>query len=601
MTATEAPNRTGTNGASATKGKAQRGTKVPKAIKAPPPTRAEEILGALETASKDREIDKERFVTALEEAVATAARRVYRVREMAAHVDLRTGDITAWTPYRIVEKKTKLETPAIDPDDVPLGKMMAAPAPVPEHEKEAKLPWIELLPDEAKTLLTAGELADKPWEIIRDPDGSAYVLKDIEDAQPGDEIRYYRSTEGLGRIAAQSAKQVLYQKVREAERDKIYDEYIRKVGELITGTVKRFEKGNMIVDLGKTEAVIPKEQQSRAERYTQGERVRGVLVDVQKNQKGAQLILSRTSPELLKSLMRMEVPEIYDGSVVIRGCVRHAGERAKVAVSSRERDVDPVGACVGMRGARVQAIMRELRGERIDIIQYSEDLVTYAQYALSPAKITRVSVMPMAEPPGGEDEQEDRAASVPVIECLVEDDQLSLAIGKKGQNVKLASELIGARIDIKSEQVVKAEVAKTLQLMMMLTERRKTALTDIPGLAEEWLPAFADQGVETAGDFLEIGDGDSEEEINAWNAIELDEATKEEALEAVRDFVNTAEEPEDFEAEEENIEEETQEAASTEGGEEAGEETDAGEEAEAETGGDHEPEASEATTEKLNQ
>jgi N utilization substance protein A len=188
-----------------------------------------------------------------------------------------------------------------------------------------------------------------------------------------------------------------------------------------------------------------------------------------------------------------------------------------------------------------------------------------------------------------------------VIECLVEDDQLSLAIGKKGQNVKLASELIGARIDIKSEQVVKAEVAKTLQLMMMLTERRKTALTDIPGLAEEWLPAFADQGVETAGDFLEIGDGDSEEEINAWNAIELDEATKEEALEAVRDFVNTAEEPEDFEAEEENIEEETQEAASTEGGEEAGEETDAGEEAEAETGGDHEPEASEATTEKLNQ
>ncbi|MCG3193591.1 MAG: hypothetical protein DIJKHBIC_02845 [Thermoanaerobaculia bacterium] len=584
MTSTEAPNRNGTNGASASKGKAQRGTKVAKAVKAPPPTRAEEILGALETASKDREIDKERFVTALEEAVATAARRVYRVREMAAHVDLRTGDITAWTPYRIVEKKTKPEVPILDPDDIPLGKIAAAPAPLLEHEKEAKLPWIEVLLDEARALVTSGELADKPWEIIRDPDGAPYVLKDVDEAVAGDEIRYYRSTEGLGRIAAQSAKQVLYQKVREAERDKIYDEYIRKVGELITGTVKRFEKGNMIVDLGKTEAVIPKEHQSRAERYTQGERVRGVLVDVQKNQKGAQLILSRTSPELLKSLMRMEVPEIYDGSVVIRGCVRHAGERAKVSVSSRERDVDPVGACVGMRGARVQAIMRELRGERIDIIQFSDDLVTYAQNALSPAKITRVSVMPTQE-----EEQEDRPVPIPVIECLVEDDQLSLAIGKKGQNVKLASELIGARIDIKSEQAVKAEVAKTLQMMMLLTERRKTALADISGILEEWLPAFTDQGIETAGDFLEIGDGESEDDIAAWNAIDLDEASKEEALEIVREFVNASGEGEALEEEPGGDE-----------GQDALEAT-AEEQGEVSEGEDLEPEATEATTEKLNQ
>ena len=188
----------------------------------------------------------------------------------------------------------------------------------------------------------------------------------------------------------------------------------------------------MIVDLGRTEAVIPREHQSRAERYTQGERVRGVLVDVHKNPKGAQIVLSRTAPELLMRLMEMEVPEIYDGTVVIRGCVRQPGDRAKVAVSSRERDVDPVGACVGMRGARVQAIMRELRGERIDIIQFSDDLVTYAQNALSPAKITRVSAMP-----ADEEEQEvgpdgEVVEPVPTLECIVEEDQLSLAIGKRG-------------------------------------------------------------------------------------------------------------------------------------------------------------------------
>ena len=299
---------------------------------------------------------------------------------------------------------------------------------------------------------------------MRNPKGEESAGEDDHRRRPqmalGDEIRLYRSTEGLGRIAAQSAKQVLYQKVREAERDNIYNEYFPKVGELITGTVKRFERGDMIVDLGRTEAVIPREHQSRAERYTQGERVRGVLVDVHKNPKGSQIVLSRTAPELLMRLMEMEVPEIYDGTVVIRGCVRQPGDRAKVAVSSRERDVDPVGACVGMRGARVQAIMRELRGERIDIIQYSDDLITYAQNALSPAKITRVSVMPADD----EDEPEigadgEPVEPVPTLECIVEEDQLSLAIGKRGQNVRLAAALIGARIEIKSEQAVKAEVA----------------------------------------------------------------------------------------------------------------------------------------------
>ena len=184
---------------------------------------------------------------------------------------------------------------------------------------------------------------------------------------------------------------MLYQKVREAERDNIYNEYFPKVGELMSGTVKRFERGDMIVDLGKTEAIIPRDQQSRAERYGQGERIRSILYDVHKNPKGPQLVLSRTDPRLLIRLFEMEVPEIYDGTVVIKGAVRQPGERAKVAVRSRERDVDPVGACVGMRGSRVQSIMRELHGEKIDVILYSDDLITFAQNALAPAKITRVS------------------------------------------------------------------------------------------------------------------------------------------------------------------------------------------------------------------
>ena len=210
--------------------------------------------------------------------------------------------------------------------------------------------------------------------------------------------------------------------------------------------------------------------------------MRGVLVDVHKNPKGSQIVLSRTAPELLMRLMEMEVPEIYDGTVVIRGCVRQPGDRAKVAVSSRERDVDPVGACVGMRGARVQAIMRELRGERIDIIQYSDDLITYAQNALSPAKITRVSAMPAddeTEPETGPDGEP--VEPVPTLECIVEEDQLSLAIGKRGQNVRLAAALIGARIEIKSEQAVKAEVAQALQRMLLASQRRGTPLAEVPG------------------------------------------------------------------------------------------------------------------------
>ncbi|MFN7988095.1 MAG: transcription termination factor NusA [Thermoanaerobaculia bacterium] len=555
MSSTEAPN-------TASRPRTARSAKAAKAAKAPPPTKAIEMLDALKAASRDKEIDLERLVSALEEAVATAARKVYKVREITARFDPATGELTAWTPYRIVEQKTKPEVaaPAVDPEDVPIGQVAPPPPPVVDAEKEIRLPWIELLPEEVPGLLS-GELSGQSWQVVRDPDGAAAPVSHDE-AAVGDEIRLFRSTEGLGRIAAQSAKQVLYQKVREAERDNIYNEYAPKVGELITGTVKRFERGDMIVDLGRTEAVIPREHQSRAERYTQGERVRGVLVDVHRNPKGAQVVLSRTAPELLMRLMEMEVPEIYDGTVVIRGCVRQPGDRAKVAVSSRERDVDPVGACVGMRGARVQAITRELRGERIDIIQFSEDVIAYAQNALSPAKITRVSLM------SAEDEVvEEGEETMPTLECIVEEDQLSLAIGKRGQNVRLASALVGAKIDIKSEQAVKEQVAQALQRMLLASQRRGTALAEVPGLDAAALEAFAAAGFETVGEVLEADGGDDEDAIARLDGALPDEDAREDALDALRAFESAPaeEEPEDEEGEFLESEEEA------EGSEEAGE------------------------------
>ncbi len=535
-----------------------RSAKAAKAAQAPPATRADEIIEALKAASRDKEIDFERLVAALEEAIATAARKVYKVREMGARFDQKTGLLTAWTPYRLVAEKTvkpedvaaaaAAAAAALDPDDVPLGQSVApvaAPVAPVDPDKEIRLPYIEVLPDEAQALLQ-GELLGQSWQIVRNPRGEDGAGEEsiIEPAEMrlGDEIRLYRSTEGLGRIAAQSAKQVLYQKVREAERDNIYNEYFPKLGELITGTVKRFERGDMIVDLGRTEAAIPREHQSRAERYTQGERVRGVLSDVHKNPKGSQIILSRTAPELLMRLMEMEVPEIYDGTVLIRGCVRQPGDRAKVAVSSRERDVDPVGACVGMRGSRVQAIMRELRGERIDIIQYSDDLITYAQNALSPAKITRVSAMPAddeAEPEIGADGQP--VEPVPTLECIVEEDQLSLAIGKRGQNVRLAAALIGARIEIKSEQAVKAEVAQALQQMLLNSQRRGTALSEVPDLDEGAIAAFAAAGFATVGDLLDAEAGEGDDPLAK---VALDTSARDAALEAVHAFEEAPQEEE---------------------------------------------------------
>jgi N utilization substance protein A len=259
----------------------------------------------------------------------------------------------------------------------------------------------------------------------------------------GDEMEFPKPTEVLGRIAAQTAKQVIFQKVREAEREHVFAEYNERIGEVVNGTVKRFENGDIILEIGRIEAVLPRKEQSRAESYTPNDRVRTVIKGVNRSAKGPQIVLSRTDPALLIKLFEQEVPEIYDGTVMIRGAVREAGDRAKVAVYSRERDVDPVGACVGMKGTRVQSIIRELRGEKIDIVEWSEDPIAFVTNGLSPAKVQRVSIV------------DDRER---VMEVIVEDKQLSLAIGKKGQNVRLAAKLTGWRIDIKSEEEKRREV-----------------------------------------------------------------------------------------------------------------------------------------------
>ena len=349
----------------------------------------------LRQVAREKDIDYERMLAALEDSMASAAKKQHHIKEpVRAQFDAETGRFTAWSVRRVVE-----------------------------------------------------EVADSTAEWTLD---EAREVK--PDAEIGDEILSPVSTDGLGRIAAQSAKQVLYQRVRETEREKVYNEYIDRVGEIVNGTVKRFERGDVIVDLGRTEAILPRPEQARHERWGQGERIRAVIVDVHKQPKGPQVVISRTDPRLLVKLFEMEVPEIYDGTVVIKAAVRAPGERAKVAVYSRERDVDPVGACVGMKGSRVQAIIRELRGEKIDIIEYSDDLVTFAQSSLAPAKITRVSVH--------------HSGDQAHLDVIVEDEQLSLAIGKRGQNVRLAAELIGCRIDIKSESDVKDEVADALARML---------------------------------------------------------------------------------------------------------------------------------------
>lgn len=309
----------------------------------------------------------------------------------------------------------------------------------------------------------------------------------LEDAQEmagdeveiGDMLLIPLNREDMGRIAAQTAKQILVQKVREAIREKVYEEYVDRKGELINGMVKRFERGDMIIDLSNNlEAIVPKYEQSRGEMWNQGERIRVVIVDVSKEQKGQQIKCSRASSELLKRLFEMEVPEIYDDTVVIKSAVREPGDRAKIAVTSNEKDVDPVGACVGMKGSRVQAIIKELRGEKIDIIEWSDEPSVFAANALSPAKVSQVRITDI----------EHR-----LMEVIVGEDQLSLAIGKKGQNVRLATRLVGWEIKIVSEELLKKEI--TRQMGKMMASGEAVPITALEGVTASQAETLAEKGI----------------------------------------------------------------------------------------------------------
>ena len=375
----------------------------------------------IDALAKEKGIEADIIITAIEDAVLTASRKYYKSDEnLRTRFNPETGQVELFAVRQIVEEVTN--------------------------------PAMEIALAEARELYG-------------------------DEAEAGMEIEFPKPTDVLGRIAAQTAKQVIFQKVREAERENVFEEYGQRLGEVINGLVKRFESGDIIVEIGQVEALLPRREQSRAENYTTGDRVRAVIKEVNKNTKGPQIILSRTDPVLLIKLFEQEVPEIYDGTVVIRGAVREAGDRAKVAVASREREVDPVGACVGMKGTRVQAIIRELRGEKIDIVEWSEDATTFVTNAISPARVQRVSIVDDAER---------------VVEVVVEDRQLSLAIGKKGQNVRLAAKLAGWKIDIKSEEEKRREVEAQFDEL-----GAEPAPLSVPGLDQAMVEKLNAAGIET--------------------------------------------------------------------------------------------------------
>ena len=382
------------------------------------------IVQSIELLSKEKGIDPQIIFDAVKDAMLVAARKHFRTTEdlVAEFDEKQKGVVQIYAVYRVVDAITD-----------PIRQMTV---------------------DQARRV---------------DPS-----------AEVGSDIRIFKSTESLGRISAQTAKQVILQKVREAERETVYSEYANRVGDLVNCVVKRIESQDLICDLGKTEARLAKKEQSRLENFSIGDRVRCVIRTVEKTGKNAGVIISRAAPELVERLFEQEVPEIYDGTVQIKGCAREAGERTKIAVASRDRDVDSVGACVGMKGMRVQSIIRELRGEKIDIIEFSDDPVVFATHALSPAKITRVSIL---------------SAIDRHMEVIVDDSQLSLAIGKKGQNVRLASKLLGWKIDIKSEEEKRQEVESAMAALTV-PGAPVSVLID-HGLSEHIAEKLLDAGIPT--------------------------------------------------------------------------------------------------------
>ena len=416
----------------------------------------------IEALAKEKGLEPDVIIAAIEDAVLAASRKYYKSNEdLRTKFNAETGEVELFAVRQIVNEVTDSET--------------------------------EISLEEAQELYGA-------------------------EAEVDMRIEFPKATDVLGRIAAQTAKQVIFQKVREAERENIYAEYCDRVGEVINGLVKRFESGDVIVEMGWVEALLPRKEQSRVENYTAGDRVRAVIKEVNQVAKGPQITLSRTDPALLIKLFDQEVPEIYDGTVQIRGAVREAGDRAKVAVFSRERDVDPVGACVGMKGTRVQSIIRELRGEKIDIVEWSDDPVVLVTNAISPARVQRVTVIDEAEK---------------VMEVVVEDRQLSLAIGKKGQNVRLAAKLTGWKIDIKSEEEKRREVEA--QFEGFDAERAQAdiaaALLSLRGFDEGMWQTLQDSSLNTAEPLIHLATQELEQILGISD--ELAKAIQKVALDTV--------------------------------------------------------------------
>ena len=339
-----------------------------------------ELLTILNYMEKERGIDREVLIQAVEFALQSASRRSTDPdRELRIEIDRETCDIRAFAPTAVVEK------PRPGQDEISLRKARAIKA----------------------------------------------------DAQLGDTVETEVTPENFGRIAAQTAKQAIIQRIRQAERDRVYEEYKDRIGDIVTGAVRQFNHSDIIIDLGRAEAVLPARERVPTEEYQIGDRVRAYVIDVQVNTAGPSIVLSRSHPDFVRALFRLEVSEIADGIVEIKGIAREPGYRTKIAVLSKDEKVDPVGACVGMRGMRVKNIVRELSGEKIDIIRWSDDVKTYVTNALSPAKLSKVAIDP----------------HVPdMVHVIADADQLSLAIGKRGQNVRLTAKLLGWKVDIQKDE-----------------------------------------------------------------------------------------------------------------------------------------------------
>jgi N utilization substance protein A len=393
----------------------------------------------LDQVSKDKNIDRKVLVEALEQAILTAAKRAFGMhREMEAKFNEAIGRVD-------------------------LFQIIIVADPITQPGKEISL-------DDANRFSLNAEVGDELlFQIFYDEKDQAKAEE--QDAKYGALLQLNKAWKTFGRIAAQTAKQVILQRVREAERDNVFNQYRDKKGELISGIVRRFERGNIVVDLGGAEAVLPVREQVPRESYRAGDRIVAWVMEIDKSQRGPQIIMSRAHKGLLEKLFEMEVPEIYDKIVRIEASAREPGARSKIAVSSRDRDVDPVGACVGMKGSRVQAVVQELRGEKIDIVPFDPDPVKFVCNAIAPAEVSRVLM----------------DVGSHTMQLIVPDDKLSLAIGKKGQNVRLASQLSGWRIDIHSEGKVRE-----------METRARASLAAIDGVTAELADSLFKMGFRSA-------------------------------------------------------------------------------------------------------